>query len=128
MKRIIILLLFAFAVSSNGFAQPTLAQKMIHRAAVIIADQICVNESDKETFMSLYQSYRRERLDIMRIQPEDENDEQKAAEAKILCDFDKSEKLLQLRKMYYTKFRSILSPVQIQKMYNAEKIAGAKRE
>ena len=49
------------------------------------------------------------------------DDEEQAAEAKILRDFDKSEKLLNLRKSYYKKFRAILSPTQIQKMYDAER-------
>ncbi|MBQ0080873.1 MAG: hypothetical protein KBS95_04930 [Alistipes sp.] len=127
MKRIVILILFAFALSENAFAQPTLAQKMIHRAAIIIADKIGVGESDKETFMSMYQSYRKERLDIMRIHPQAMDDIEKATEAKILSDFEKSDKLLQLRKLYYTKFRTFLSPTQIQKMYDAEKNAESNR-
>ena len=123
MKRIIILLLFA--ASFNSFAQPTQRQKMIHMAAVRIAEQIEVKEADKETFISLYQNYKKESGEIMKARPlaagGAEAAEEAAAEAKILSDFDKSGKLLLLRKSYYFKFRAIISPLQIQKMYDLER-------
>ena len=74
----------------NVYAQPSQRQKMIHMAAVRISDTIQVKESNKD------------------------------AEAKILSDFGKSAKLLELRKKYYFEFRKILSPPQIQKMYDME--------
>lgn len=126
MKRIIILFLFSFLVGINTFAQPTQRQKMIHMAAVRIADQIEVKAEDKEAFITLYQSYKKESAGIMKIQPAPVEDSEAAAEAKILSDFEKSQKILSLRKAYYSKFRTILSPSQIQKMYDVERAAFAK--
>lgn len=123
MKRAIILLLLTFAAVSNAFAQPTQRQKMIHMAAVRIAGQIGIGGSDKDAFISLYQNYKKESGEILKIQPESYDDVEKAAETRILSDFDKSERLLHLRESYYSKFRKILSPTQIQKMYDLERAA-----
>jgi len=121
MKRIIILLLLLFSVGSSSFAQLSQRQKMIHMAAVRIAEQIEVKTGDKDAFISLYQNYKKESGEIMKAQPVATEGAEAAAEAKILSDFDKSEKLLSLRKAYYYKFREFLSPVQIQKMYDLER-------
>ena len=48
-------------------------------------------------------------------------------EAKIYADFEKSEKILSIRKAYYKKFRALLSPSQIQSMYDIEKEFNARR-
>lgn len=94
---------------------------MIHMAAVRIAEQIEVKTGDKDAFISLYQNYKKESGEIMKALPVATEGVEAATEAKILSDFDKSEKLLSLRKAYYYKFRKFLSPVQIQKMYDLEK-------
>lgn len=104
-------------------AQPSRKQKMIHMTAIRIADQLLLTDTVKDAFIALYQNYKKESGDIMKIRPESTEDAEAAAEQKILSDFDKSEKLLNLRKKYYFKFREILSPSQIQKMYDLEKAA-----
>ena len=104
----------------NVYAQPSQRQKMIHMAAVRISDTIQVKESNKDAFISLYQKYKKECSVIMAESPEQIGDADKDAEAKILSDFGKSAKLLELRKKYYFEFRKILSPPQIQKMYDME--------
>lgn len=121
MKRIIILILFVFAVSSSLSAQPTARQKTIHMAAVRIAEIISVPELSKDAFIALYQSYKKESGEIMKSAPESGGTPDEMAEAKILSDFEKSEKILALRKKYYFKFRTVISASQIQKMYDAER-------
>lgn len=121
MKRIISILILATVLCTNTSAQPSQRQKMIHMAAVRIAAQIEVKESDKAAFISLYQSFKKESAEIMKVQPAENDDKEKAAEAKILSDFEKSDRLLNLRRTYYPRFRKILSPSQIQKMYDAER-------
>lgn len=127
--------------------QATQRQKMIHMAAVRIADQIGVTESKRESFVAMYQAYKKEAAEIMATEATSTStlssstgnvvghatvisnstgnvtDPETAAEQKILSDFDKSQKILDLRKAYYAKFRTILSPTQIQQMYNAERSA-----
>lgn len=130
-------------------SQASQRQKMIHMAAVRIADQIGVTESKRESFVAMYQAYKKEAGEIMAgegtltsasasasttgnvtdrttattITTGIGTDPETAAEQKILADFDKSQKILDLRKAYYAKFRTILSPTQIQQMYNAERSA-----
>lgn len=118
MKKTIILTIIALLAGFNAVAQPSQRQKMIHMAAVRIAEQLNLGGAEKETFISLYQEYKRESGEIMKVQPAAAEDAEDAAEQKILSDFEKSEKLLNLRKTYYFRFRQILSPTQIQKMYD----------
>lgn len=121
MKRIIIFFLLAFALMSNASAQQTQRQKVIQMAAVRIAGQLEIEGADKDAFISLYRNYKKESGEIMKAQPAPCNDAETAAEARILGDFEKSEKILSLRKAYYYKFREFLSPSQIQKMYDLER-------
>lgn len=123
MKRLAILALIFLGITA--YAQPSQRQKMIHMAAVRIAETIRVPESEKEAFISLYQNYKKESAVIMSAVQQQSGDADKDAEAKILGDFEKSAKLLELRKRYYYEFRKLLSPTQIQKMYDAEYAAAA---
>ena len=124
MKRLFAILVLMAALCSGTAAQHSQREKMIHMAAVRIADQIGVQGGDRETFISLYQGFKKESAAIMREQYI--SGSQDPAEAKILGDFDKSEKILALRKAYYVKVRTVLSPSQIQKMYDLEKAASAR--
>lgn len=101
--------------------QASQRQKMIHMAAVRIADQIGVGESQREAFVAMYHAYKKEAAAIISSNEATATDTEAAAEQKIYSDFDKSQKILDLRKSYYTKFRTILSPTQIQQMYNVER-------
>lgn len=125
MKKIFVLIVLALTFCLSAPAQVSQRQKMIHMAALRISGQIGVADKDKETFIGLYQSYKKESAEIMRVQPLSSDDVETAAENKILSDFDKSGKILQLRRKYYSKFRTILTPTQIQKMYDAERAAAA---
>lgn len=116
------------SVQNATGSQASQRQKMIHMAAVRIADQIGVDESQRESFVAMYQTYKKEAAEIMAREAttsstDNVTDPEAAAEQKILSDFEKSQKILDLRKAYYAKFRTILSPTQIQQMYNAERSA-----
>lgn len=125
MKPWVILALIFLGISA--YAQPSQRQKMIHMAAVRIAEIIQVPESEKDAFISLYQNYKKESAVIMSAVQQQSGDAEKDTEAKILSDFEKSSKLLELRKRYYHEFRRILSPSQIQKMYDAEYAAAVSK-
>jgi hypothetical protein len=125
MKPWVILALIFLGISA--YAQPSQRQKMIHMAAVRIAETIQVQESEKDAFISLYQNYKKESAVIMSAVQQQSGDAEKDTEAKILSDFEKSSKLLELRKRYYHEFRRILSPSQIQKMYDAEYAAAVSK-
>lgn len=126
MKRILTLLFAILLAAPAAPAQPSQRQKTIHMAAVRIAGAIGVRDADREAFIALYQNYKKESAEIMRAAPAAAQDPEDAVEAKILCDFEKSERLLALRKAYYAQFRTLLSPSQIQKMYDEERTGGKK--
>lgn len=123
MKKTIILILCTVFCACFCQAQSTQRQKAIHMAALRIADQIGVDPGQKEAFVAMYQDYKKESSAIMAVKPELSEDTEKASEQKILSNFEKSEKLLALRKAYYTRFRTLLSASQIQKMYDVERNA-----
>ena len=122
MKKTLILFL-ALVISLNAGAQSSQRQKMIHMAAVRIAEQIEVPESSREAFITLYQRYKGESAEIVRAKAPSGEDPENTAELKILDDFEKSRKILSLRKAYYFKFREILTASQIQTMYDLERAA-----
>lgn len=121
MKRILICLVVALLSLGAVQAQNTQRQKAIHMAAVRLSEQLEITAADKDAFIQLYQSYKRESADIAATKPAASENPEAAAEAKILCDFDKSTRLLDLRRRYYDKFRTVLQPTQIQRMYDIER-------
>lgn len=122
MRKYIIILAFLFGLLAPSMAQnPSRRMKAVHMAAVKIAERIGVQESKQAEFVQIYQEFKKESAAVLSDKPTVTGNEENDIEAKILSDFDKSEKILSLRKAYYKKFRSILSPSQIQAMYTIEK-------
>ena len=101
--------------------------KTIHMAAVRIADRIGVEEPARSEFIQLYQEFKKESAAVLTVKPAATGNTENDIEAKIYADFEKSEKILSLRKAYYEKFRTILTPSQIQAMYDIEKEYNARR-
>lgn len=125
MKKTLIIFL-TLTITIYAGAQSAQRQKQIHVAAMRIAEQIEVPESSVDAFVTLYQKYKGESYEIVRIKaPSGENPEI-TAELKILDDFEKGQKILALRKAYYFKFREIITASQIQRMYDIEKAAASK--
>ena len=121
MRRFLILSLFLFMAIGSAYAQSTDAQKRINMAAERICAKIDVDKANKDAFISIYQSYKKDMSSVRNIKPSVTGDSEQAIEAKIRCDFVKSEKILEIRKNYYEQFRTILRPSQIQKMYDIER-------
>ncbi len=128
MKKIIILLFFMTGCFFAGQAQShTERMKAIHMAALRIADRIGVQEPARTEFIQLYQVFKKESAAILSVKPEATGNTEDDIEARIHVEFEKSEKILSLRKAYYEKFRAFLSPSQIQSMYDIEKEFNARR-
>ena len=128
MKKIVILLtLMAGFVLPAQAQAPTQRMKAIHMAAVRIADSIGIQEPERTAFVQIYQEFKKECAAIVAEKPDGTGDAEKDIEAKIYSDFEKSEKVLALRKSFYEKFRSILLPSQIQAMYDLEKEFNARK-
>ncbi|MBQ9548478.1 MAG: hypothetical protein IJV01_04885 [Bacteroidales bacterium] len=122
MKKLLLILVLLCGILPDAPGQgPTQRMKAIHMAALRIADGIGVPEAKRADFVALYQAFKKESVAVLSEKPAVTGDAENDAEAKILSDFDKSAQLLSLRKAYYQKFRAILSPSQIQAMYDMEK-------
>ncbi|MBQ7623505.1 MAG: hypothetical protein IJS66_07200 [Bacteroidales bacterium] len=128
MKKYLVILCCLCGVLAASSAQvPTERMKAIHMAAVRIADRIGVKEPARSEFIQLYQEFKKESAAVLSVKPAATGNTEDAVEAKIYADFEKSEKILSLRKTYYEKFRTVLSPSQIQAMYDLEKEFNARR-
>lgn len=131
MKKLLIIVLSVLCASltcARAQTSPvTERMKAIHMAAVRIADRIEVQEPERSEFIQLYQAFKKESAAVLSVTPPATGDTEGDIEAKIYSDFEKSEKILSLRKAYYEKFRAILSPSQIQAMYDIEKEFNARR-
>lgn len=87
----------------------------------------CLNLEDgvKAQFEKVYSDFRREINSVARemfrpARSQSEEDIEKA----ILGNFDVSQKILDIRRKYYSKFREFMKPSQIQRMYRNERDAG----
>lgn len=128
MKKYLIVLCCLCGILAVSFAQvPSERMKAIHMAAVRIADRIGVEEPARSEFIQLYQEFKKESAAVLTVKPAATGNTEDDIEAKISADFEKSEKILSLRKAYYEKFRTILTPSQIQAMYDIEKEYKARR-
>ena len=128
MKKFLVILALVCGLAVCAYAQnPTQRMKAIHMAAVRIADRIGIQEPGRTEFIRLYQEFKKESAAVLADTPVLSGNTEDDIEAKICSDFDKSEKILALRKAYYQKFRTVLSPSQIQTMYDAEKEFNARK-
>ena len=99
--------------------------KMTETVAAILAQKYKSPEALEHILITESRRPLKERAAIMAVKTQPSGNSDKDAEAKILSDFEKSTKLLELRKRFYWEFRKILSPIQIQKMYDAERDSAA---
>lgn len=98
-------------------------EQMFEYQAKHIAADLALSDELTSRFVETYKAFKSEQAAVMGIgkpvaHAEMTEDE---VEAKILADFEKSRKILEIREKYYYEFRIFLNPRQIQKVYNAEK-------
>lgn len=135
MKRFIIFTIAIIASATQLFAQPQQRPHQENRSGNIqefqtqlIIKQLSIPEAKQSSFTTLYTQYfeAMEQLRPKRQRPEKgENDNNKLSdaevEAQIIESFDAAEKVTTLKREYYKKFKTILTPQQILKMYNIER-------
>lgn len=96
--------------------------KMVESQGIMICNELGLDKEKSVEFMEVYRQYCGSLHKIVskhtRFRPDQSEEE---IEEMILQGFEISEEMNELRKEYYTIFRRILSPSQIQKMYFIEK-------
>ncbi len=146
MKRFIVTLMIMICVISTLSAQPQQSRQP-HREdsrnmdgnftefqIQVLTKQLRLDEKSIEPFTKLYTEYSQKMEALQPEQPQRRNDPQNSkqgerpakpsdaeVEAKILESFEMAERGTALKREYYDKFKTILNPHQILKMYNIER-------
>lgn len=134
MKKITVFLATALCALSVSFAQepgfegdPRFHQGKFNKEEFIknrcneMADNLALIGKKRENFVKLYSDFTKEinSLARTRVRPGECETEEEVEKA-ILNNFEISEKILKIRENYYSKFKTILMPSQIQLMYQSE--------
>ena len=136
-KRILatltLLLLFGVAAAQPVNSRPEMSAEEFEQFQIeMITSQLRLQESKVEPFKKLYAEYSAKMNELQprgqkrgggatqngeeRIRPTAEE-----VEAQILSSFDMAEKSTALKREYYYKFKEILTPQKILRMYNVER-------
>lgn len=125
MKRLIILVVSVLLYFSTAMAQSSGREALVQQAEQLITS-FQLNDSVAQLFKKTYYSYARDmraiQMEYTHVRPADDqvltDDE---IEERILDNFAMSRSILNLREQYYHKFRQILSPSQINAIFEGEK-------
>lgn len=125
MKRFIIFI-FAALISTSAIVAQSSGREVLARQAEQYITQFQLDNEEAQQFRSIYFAYVKEMRSVQQQyaheQPAPEqvltDDE---IEERILDNFAMSRSILNLREQYYHKFRQILSPSQINAIFEGEK-------
>lgn len=129
-----------FAAVSMAFAQPrdyvkrgdapkATPEERAEKMARTVAEQLALNDDTAAKFIPVYKAFHMEQMAINKAyrperKAEGESYSDAEVDAMLRKDFEKSQKLLDLRKAYYEKFLGVISPKQIRSLYQKEKEFG----
>ena len=132
MKKVLFVALICIFACSAVFAQnqgrsrgerPDFG-KMIEKQAEKIAQDLALEDAVSAKFVPLYVEYRTEMMNLRRGSmnrgDRDKKMTDEEVEARILAGFDSERKTAELKESYYKKFRELMNPSLIQKMYGLE--------
>lgn len=118
--KLMMVLFIAICASAQGFAQN--ADRRMNREELAatqarhIAKQLTLNEATTRRFIDTYCACQQE---IWTLAPGQQRSADAAA--KIENRFDRSQKILDIRRKYYAEYSKFLTPEQIDKVYRIEK-------
>ena len=129
MRKTIILLLVLALTTLLTYAQQQSAKPLDGKAR--IEQQIkhyttlfALNEAEAEQFDAMYKAYNKKLFSLYTRYQKEQDDEilsDEELEERILANFALSREILNIREEYYNKFRTILSPSQINTIFEDEK-------
>jgi len=100
-------------------------EQMAERKANIIASQLAFDEATTSKFVATYTEYQKEVDAIRKSAPKpsqpDSLRSDEETEQHIKAGFDNQQKMLDLSRAYYEKYRKFLSPKQIERVYSLER-------
>ena len=130
----IMMMAFSTAVSAqeNNGQQPSKKQRMSREQmaemqAKHIARQLALDDATSQKFIETFSAYQKE---VWTLRPQGKQHGKKKSEMtdaevekSIKDQFDHSQKILTLRQEYYKKYSKFLTPKQIQRVYELEKLS-----
>lgn len=127
-RYVVILLLALLSVSTQAAtpAGPTKSPARQHALAEQSSQYVvrfALEGSKAELFTKIYQEYNKTLKEVMRTHPATHVAEptEEQLEAEILARFERQLAILNVRQQYYHQLRQVLSPSQIQQIYEDEK-------
>jgi len=132
MKRTALILWFSL-ISLMGNAQPPEGfhpeklsdDELISMQIKDIVSWLCLDEQTKSKFTKEYTAFRKEIDAVAKgTRPSKEEQSEEEIDKALQKNFEVSEKILQIRKKYYLRFREFLKPSQIKLIYRIENEAG----
>lgn len=129
MKKLFSLVLVLF-VTVSMFSQQQSERQGKERIEMQVRQYITsfsLNETDAEQFSALYKAYCKELYGILRQYQKERPQEgqpltDEQIEKRILDNFAQSRAILDVREKYYKEFRTLLSPSQINTIFEDEKL------
>lgn len=105
--------------------RPTREQILDHQSREM-ATNLGLEGDKTDDFIAIYKDFKSEIFKVWSTAKKTSpNQTDEEIEASIKSGFETSHKVLDIREAYYAKFREVLSPAQIQKMYFLENHKGA---
>lgn len=134
MKKSILIIAALTLMAAISYAQPKCREKcekhemnpeqMSEKFAQHIADELALDDAASARFIPVYKQFRMELMDINKAYAPckcKETLSDAEVDSMLRKDFEKSQKILDLRVAYYDKFLKVISPKQIRAMYKEER-------
>lgn len=127
MIKVFVLAAIMIAFSASTYAQRSERQRinreqLADKQAHFIAGELALDPASTKRFVETYKDYQR---DIWKLGPRPERGKAALSEKetqKMMDErFARSQKILDLRKKYYSKYNKFLTPKQIERVYELEK-------
>lgn len=132
MKQLIIICFVLLSSVTTSFAQPQNQNRNQNQnqdfqtlQMDIIIKRLAIEEKSQEKFKQIYSEYAEK---IKELRPKHKRGEEgeakptdKEIEQQILDSFDVAEKTTAIKREYYQRFKTVLTPKQILDMYNIER-------
>jgi len=96
-------------------------EQMAERQARRIADQMAFDDATTTKFVNTYMAYRKEMWALEKVEKKREGYSEAEARQAIQEQFDRSQKLLDIKKKYYKEYSKFLTQKQIKRVYEMDK-------
>lgn len=127
MIKCLLLLMFSVVVAMPVQAQRNRQQKKTREQlaevqAKNIAGQMAMDEATTTKFVTVFCNYKREVWALGKGKPKGKvNNTEEEAKNAINCRFERSQKMLDIRKRYYKEYSTFLTQKQIEQVYKLER-------